>query len=1603
MSNKKLFIAKKIIASFMSAIILLQANIANAANLVNNTNYQAPYADALSDLDKIDNAFLRGDKGNIHENALKTQVDASLKAINNSPANKKLASLKKQGSAKYGNMWPMYVKAAGSKNIDALENQLKQFLGEYLREPAVLPYTQFSKLYLQMLLTYAKKNIKNSGYENAVPFKNPEDKLANDLLNAFPAEEAYKEYKKDAQEEINWRKKNQAKIEDAAYTVARAAISAIGPQNLSLGTAQILLNLELNGKKVLTQHERNVTYAYHLAFLRKQSLKNLSPGSISSEKGKKVTSVLIKNITESIVIAGYLAPKQSPVYSKAISDLIIRSENTIAFSHILGSGFSALLANGNYSALDSLLARYTKMEQNGPHWSEWITLSHYSQTAQNASGKYLGAISQQAQYNTNYSYGNTFTDIALILSEDGTPQSANLLAKYATNRKMSDTIKPFLFGALTGKNSGVSAQKAKDYALLMANTLFGDISPIYEYDIDRALLNKYPAMKTALNKNAIVDKESKNRKNTVNLAFDYLNRAALAGDILLMIWGTIGLAKIGKNLAGLSKSTYTAIKAFKIQNNAKRLAYIRANYAKMGQYISARRSLLRAGNRIKTIFRQPVSAREALKLQNDLNKRNLAKLENAAKTAKQKISQKKSPGKRETAKAELAQAKYEAAKTQQSFVQKARIYSEGYNNKAASYNAQVESFKNGSATIPQQPVFTAGELNFIQSYNDYTSAMSSLRTAKGNFKATSWWNKYFSSPLKNWWNKPSYEDGTLGIWQLETGKGITIEEALHISSPYTPPTISSRLFAKTGPSTADKFYSYLNKHNMPLLSKTLRFINNRATLMGTALMFNYQVATTTPKSLITFDKAFPAATEWVLNGAKSSDLISLGTIKPVATPTVKPASLFDPKIFQTYNTIPLLGGNVVNSLSPKAISQTLKSWTMASVSPFVFTSIFAKNIYADLENKINYGSVPHTEKYLKPTLVAMTAWPLVAFGSPQAQDFLLYQYLYKNLNQPQQISVIHTENSLSNYERSIRSVLENRILQSQNTLFQVNGQQMTAPQIIRFIEDNGLAQGTNLSLKTYNKHLSFLKSIAPSLSISTFERFLKIIVNEQALIKIADLNTSAKARANKIKDYLNSLDYFYVYYKAIAFNPARLLHIPEFASIKNFSEDKILQSIHYLNEIEFAKANIGSLFSSQNLRHSLRKALSEMSPYEALNMAAAIIKAKSAVDELTLNKSSNNFTDIKGCLVSKSGVWDDSSALAPSRIGVSAETQPLDIGKAIVDWIHKSNLPPNEQNIASTQDILDKLGPWVSYMLGASDSTPVHYVQNKEGDVHVYNYNYTVRLRLGSHEIKNEAPHLHLEYLNNDTWYGILNVPYTFSGDIKRDNIVTALRQLQGYFKPAPAIKDDAILDLTSPPSTKTLFILGGPNGSGKTYLYNKILADKNLPFLNQDLISSEQNLNTFEAGRVLINKMDEMIRNDRSFVMESTLSGRSTKTLIQRAKDNGYRVIIVYTFVKSPQESISRVHSRVLEGGHDAPYGNLTDRYYKSRNNFWNLYKDMADDWIMFFNSDTDIIPIASKKKDQAMEILDQALFKQCQPQDKILPPIPAIADNALQTPAAM
>ena len=114
---------------------------------------------------------------------------------------------------------------------------------------------------------------------------------------------------------------------------------------------------------------------------------------------------------------------------------------------------------------------------------------------------------------------------------------------------------------------------------------------------------------------------------------------------------------------------------------------------------------------------------------------------------------------------------------------------------------------------------------------------------------------------------------------------------------------------------------------------------------------------------------------------------------------------------------------------------------------------------------------------------------------------------------------------------------------------------------------------------------------------------------------------------------------------------------------------------------------------------------------------------------------------------------------------------------------------------------------------------------------------------------------------------------------------------------------------------------------------------------------------------------------------------------MIKKAHDKGYRVVIIYTFVNNPETSIARAKKRVEEGGHSVPFDQLTDRYYKSRNNFWNIYKNMADDWIMYRNTDTSITPIAAKTLQiNRMEILDAAAYQNTvREQESFKTPMPA------------
>ncbi len=89
------------------------------------------------------------------------------------------------------------------------------------------------------------------------------------------------------------------------------------------------------------------------------------------------------------------------------------------------------------------------------------------------------------------------------------------------------------------------------------------------------------------------------------------------------------------------------------------------------------------------------------------------------------------------------------------------------------------------------------------------------------------------------------------------------------------------------------------------------------------------------------------------------------------------------------------------------------------------------------------------------------------------------------------------------------------------------------------------------------------------------------------------------------------------------------------------------------------------------------------------------------------------------------------------------------------------------------------------------------------------------------------------------------------------------------------------------------IWIIAGPNGSGKTSLVNKLLNrfKKTIPFINPDAIAEKINPNNLSiaaisAGRKAIEQQEEYLKEKESFAIQTTLSGNREIRLLERAKN---------------------------------------------------------------------------------------------------------------------
>lgn len=137
---------------------------------------------------------------------------------------------------------------------------------------------------------------------------------------------------------------------------------------------------------------------------------------------------------------------------------------------------------------------------------------------------------------------------------------------------------------------------------------------------------------------------------------------------------------------------------------------------------------------------------------------------------------------------------------------------------------------------------------------------------------------------------------------------------------------------------------------------------------------------------------------------------------------------------------------------------------------------------------------------------------------------------------------------------------------------------------------------------------------------------------------------------------------------------------------------------------------------------------------------------------------------------------------------------------------------------------------------------------------------------------------------------------------------------------------------------TKRLWIVAGPNGAGKSTLvhrYNTMA----LPVSNPDEIARQLDASHpegkgIEAGRRALNERREFFSAGRSFILETTFSGKGALATIKAAKAHGYKVSLVFVALKAPAVSLLRVRSRVAQGGHDVAEADILRRYDRSFDN---------------------------------------------------------------------
>ena len=181
------------------------------------------------------------------------------------------------------------------------------------------------------------------------------------------------------------------------------------------------------------------------------------------------------------------------------------------------------------------------------------------------------------------------------------------------------------------------------------------------------------------------------------------------------------------------------------------------------------------------------------------------------------------------------------------------------------------------------------------------------------------------------------------------------------------------------------------------------------------------------------------------------------------------------------------------------------------------------------------------------------------------------------------------------------------------------------------------------------------------------------------------------------------------------------------------------------------------------------------------------------------------------------------------------------------------------------------------------------------------------------------------------------------------------------------------------------IVVIAGPNGAGKSTHAPALLRDTlNIPeYVNADTIAeglsafAPENA-SFEAGRIMLQRLNEVARQRRNLAFETTLASRFYANWIKGLQKSGYRLTLFFLWLESTELAKERVKERVRLGGHNIPTETIVRRYDRGLNNLFDLYLPIANTWSIRNTSAAKSVEIARYTDEEGEIVFDEALWNQ-------------------------